>query len=66
MENRQEIKSCLFCIENTFSRLEEVKMLIFNSKYLAMLEMLSDEVVVRVEDGWTIIPRKHYKRWKRR
>ena len=41
-------------------------MLIFNSKYLAMLEMLSDEVVVRVEDGWTIIPRKHYKRWKRR
>ena len=41
-------------------------MKIYMSKYLAMLETLSDEVVVRVEDGWTIIPRKHYKKWKRR
>ena len=39
---------------------------IFKQKYLARLEALSDEVVVRVEDGWTIIPRKHYKKWKRR
>lgn len=41
-------------------------MMIYRSKYLAMEAKLSDEVVVRVEAGWTIIPRKHYKRWKRR
>lgn len=41
-------------------------MLIFASKYHAMEAALSDEVAVRIEDGWTLIPRKHYKRWKRR
>lgn len=41
-------------------------MLIFKSKYLAMEAALSDEVAVKVEAGWTLIPRKHYKRWKRR
>ena len=41
-------------------------MLIFRTKFLAMEAALSDEVAVRVEAGWTLIPRKHYKRWKRR
>ena len=43
-----------------------LSMLIFSSKYLAMQAALSDEVAVKVEAGWTLIPRKHYKRWKRR
>lgn len=41
-------------------------MMLYRTKYHALEAALSDEVAVRVEDGWMLIPRKHYKRWKRR
>ena len=41
-------------------------MLVFRNKHLALEAAASDEVAVRIEDGWMLIPRKHYKRWKRR
>lgn len=41
-------------------------MMIYRTKYHAMEAAMSDEVAVRVEAGWMLIPRKHYKRWKRR
>ena len=41
-------------------------MLIYSTKYLAMEAALSDEVAVRVEAGWTLIPRVKYRKWKRR
>ena len=41
-------------------------MIVYRTKHAALEAALSDEVVVRVEIGWMIIPRKRYKRWKRR
>lgn len=41
-------------------------MMVYRTKFLAMEAALSDEFVVRVEDGWMIISKKHYKKWKRR
>lgn len=41
-------------------------MMLYRTKHLALEAALSDEAVVRVEEGWMIIPRKHYKKWKRR
>ena len=41
-------------------------MMIYRTKFLALEVAQDDEVAVRLEDGWTLIPKKHYKRWKRR
>jgi len=41
-------------------------MMVYRNKYLAMEAAASDEVAVKVEAGWMLIPRKHYKRWKRK
>lgn len=41
-------------------------MMIYRSKYLAMEAAASDEVAVKVEAGWMLIPRVKYRKWKRR
>lgn len=41
-------------------------MIVYNSKHTAMEAACSDEVAIRVETGWMLIPRKQWKRWKRR
>ena len=40
-------------------------MMIYRSKYMAMEAALSDEVVVKVEGGYMIVPVWEYKTWKR-
>lgn len=40
-------------------------MMVYRTKHLAMEAASSDEVVVKVEDGWMIMSVWEYKVWKR-
>ena len=46
--------------------MEVETMMIYRTKGLALEVAMSDEVAVRVEAGWMLIPRVKYRKWKRR
>lgn len=41
-------------------------MMVYRTKYLALIRANSDETVVRVEDGYMIVPRGKHRKWKSR
>ena len=41
-------------------------MMIYRTKYLAQVVATSDEVAVFVGDGWMLISKTEYRKWKRR